>query len=238
MGNLVEGLESKQEIALLQEIESARNLLGYGVKAIREGAFLETTRDPILTMLSIGLEKLYKLAVGALVFTDSGAWPVKAIMKGYGHELNELHEALFSVLGEKSQSSTEFVRGLVAAVADAPVVPPLVDALDAYGRMGRFFYLDQLGDSPQTWKGPADAWSEIEAAVLLDPELSEMRDQSFASLADSQLWQSVLDGINEGIATTVELLWDTVAACGKNNLMGRAGVVLGFEVHRSAVGRQ
>lgn len=60
-------LDRQQGFALLSEITSTRNLLADGIRVIRTGAFIDTTRDPILTMLSIGVEKLYKLTLGLIV---------------------------------------------------------------------------------------------------------------------------------------------------------------------------
>lgn len=59
-------LDRQQGFALISEMTSTRNLLAYGIRVIRTGAFIETTRDPILTMLSIGVEKLYKLTLGLI----------------------------------------------------------------------------------------------------------------------------------------------------------------------------
>ena len=51
-------LTMQQSLNLEQESDSAKHLLSYGVRTLRTAAFIETTRDPIMTMLSIGVEKL------------------------------------------------------------------------------------------------------------------------------------------------------------------------------------
>ena len=56
-----DGLSQSQALALIAETTSARNLLGYGIRALRQSEFLETTIDPVMTMLSIGVEKLQKM---------------------------------------------------------------------------------------------------------------------------------------------------------------------------------
>jgi hypothetical protein len=238
MGHLIAGLDQAREIALLRESESARNLLGYGVKAIREGAFIETTRDPILTMLSIGMEKLHKLFLGAVAFESEGKWPSKAVMKARGHGLVEMHDALVGEFASRAARSTPYVKGLVAGVQNDAVVKSLLEALDVYGRMGRFYYLDLLGDAPQEWIGPNEAWTAIETAALSDPVLARLREDVFAKPSDSALWDSLLQALNERIAVTVELIWVMVTDSGKNHLAGRAGEVLGFEADPAAVGRQ
>lgn len=63
---------------------STRNLLAYGIRVIRTGAFIDTTRDPILTMLSIGVEKLYKLTLGLIALDCDHKWPTKTEMQKQG----------------------------------------------------------------------------------------------------------------------------------------------------------
>ena len=53
-----------QGLNFLQESDSAKHLLAYGIRALRTAAFIETTRDPIMTMLSIGVEKMLKIGLG------------------------------------------------------------------------------------------------------------------------------------------------------------------------------
>jgi hypothetical protein len=48
---------------------------------IRTGSFIETTRDPILRRLSIGVEKLYKLTVGLAALDRDRKWPNATEMK-------------------------------------------------------------------------------------------------------------------------------------------------------------
>ena len=64
MAQVQDGLNQTQAFALIFETTSTRNLLGYCLWALRNARFWETTRDPILTMLSIGGEKLLKMSLG------------------------------------------------------------------------------------------------------------------------------------------------------------------------------
>lgn len=104
--------------------------------------------------------------------------------------------------------------------------------------MGRFYYLDLLGEAPQDWMGPDEAWTAIETAALRGPALARARDEALANSADNSIWRSFLSDLNERVATTVETIWIMISDSGKNHLMGRAGEVLGFEAHPCVVGRQ
>jgi hypothetical protein len=168
-----EDLSREQEFALLQEMTSARNLLADGVRVVRTAAFIDTTRDPILTMLSIGVEKLYKLTLGLIALDETGRWPTKAEMKRRGHKLNPMHEIVFGELHARAADKSPYVRGLLADVEADDVVVPLINALDIYGAQGRFFYLDRLSDSPQR-DDPDAAWQEIEHAAFADPTVDDL----------------------------------------------------------------
>lgn len=84
-------LDRQQAFALLAEMTSTRNLLAYGIRVIRTGAFIDTTRDPIQTMLSIGVEKLYTLTLGLIALARDQRWPTKSEMQKQGHKLVPMH---------------------------------------------------------------------------------------------------------------------------------------------------
>lgn len=149
MGNLVDELTPKQELAFLREIEGTRNLLAYGLRTIREGAFIETTREPIFTMLSIGVEKLLKLALGCSQLSTTSSWPSKGWMKSQGHGSAEMRASLLGVLDGLEVPISEFVSNLRDQCEGSALQGEIVRVLDTYGRWGRFYYLDRLGGVDQ-----------------------------------------------------------------------------------------
>jgi hypothetical protein len=238
MGRLIPEFEFRQEAAFVQEAVSARNLLGFSVKTIREAPFLETTLDPVLTMASIGVEKLHKLALGALEVDRAGTWLSKAQMRRHGHHSLSMNRELMAELKSRADGSTPFVREAIEKATGSAVASPLLTALDIYGDQGRFYYLDLLGDSPQDWIGPLDAWAAIEGAAFQDPALAALRDESFGDLGNDQKFNTMLEASGASIAATLEAIWDAITVSGRNHLLGRCGEILGFEAHRDAVGRQ
>ena len=125
-------------LALIAEMTSTRNLLAYGLRVIRADALTENNRDPILTMLSIGVEKLYKLTLGLAALDREGSWPNAAKAKAWGHKLVPMYEAVMSELRSRTSDKSPYVCGLVAEVEADPVVPPFITSLDMYGSNGRF----------------------------------------------------------------------------------------------------
>lgn len=230
-------LDQDQGFALLAEMASTRNLLAYGVRVVRTGAFIETTRDPIMTMLSIGIEKLYKLTLGLIALDRDHRWPSKSQMRGRGHGLLVMHDEVMTELQQRSAGKSHYVRSLIEKVDDDALVLPLISALDMYGRMGRFYYLDRLGEHVQD-VSPEDAWQRIEKVAFEDPAVAVLHRRAMAKLDDNDAWRASTRAFHNRIAVTVERLWVAVAVCGRNHLFGETGGTFGFEVHPDAVGRQ
>lgn len=221
----------------MEEMTSTRNLLSYGVRAVRTGAFIDTTRDPILTLLSIGVEKLFKLTLGLIALDRDHEWPTKAQMKMQGHNLLAMHESVISELRARSTTQTEFVRGLLAEVEGDDVLQPIITALDVYGRAGRFYNLDELGGQSQL-VSPANAWDEVDQAARSDPHVNALFQQAMRDTGDSAAWDQLTNALQERIAASIERLWKAIAVSGRNYVLGETGTVFGFEVHPDAVGRQ
>ncbi|GAA1868718.1 hypothetical protein [Myceligenerans crystallogenes] len=230
-------LDRQQGFALLAEMTSTRNLLAYGIRVVRTGAFIDTTRDPILTMLSIGVEKLYKLTLGLIALDCDHRWPTKSEMQKQGHKLVSMHVAVMNELRVRTANKSQYVRELLAEVDNDPVVAPIIEALDMYGRMGRFYYLDELGDAPQP-VSPGDAWQNIEQAALADPAVATLYEQAVKDVGDNEAWEKFIRALHGRIATAVERIWVAIAVCGRNHALGETGETFGFEVHPDAVGRQ
>lgn len=230
-------LDRQQGFALLAEMTSTRNLLAYGIRVVRTGGFIDTTRDPILTMLSIGVEKLYKLTLGLIALDRDRRWPTKSEMQKQGHKLVPMHATVMSELRARTANKSQYVRGLLAEVENDPVVVPAIEALDMYGRMGRFYYLDELGDAPQS-VNPDDLWQNIEQAALADRAVASLYQQAMINAGDNDAWDKFIRALHERIARAVERIWVAIAVCGRNHALGETGGTFGFEVHPDAVGRQ
>ncbi|XKH55534.1 hypothetical protein LG293_09680 [Citricoccus nitrophenolicus] len=228
-------MTQKQGFALIAEMDSTRNLLAHGIRTLRTGDFVETTRDPVLTMLSIGVEKLYKLTLGLTALDREGSWPNKQQMKSHGHDLDAMHQAVLEELQTRSADKSEYVRTLLADIEADFVIPPLIAALSRYGRGGRFHYLDLLGDAPDKWDSPIGYWQRVEQAAMQEPHLIAALNDAMGAPADSELWTRAHGGTQDRIASALEGLWETIAVCGSNNMLGPAGKLFGSALHPRSV---
>lgn len=158
-------------------------------------------------------------------------------MQRQGHKLVSMHSATMKELRTRTANKSQYVRGLLAEIDSDPVVVPVIEALDMYGRMGRFYYLDELGDAPQL-VSPDDTWQNIEQAALADPAVAALYHQATRDVGDNDAWEEFIRALHDRIAAAVERLWIAVAVCGRNHALGKTGGTFGFEVHPDAVGRQ
>jgi hypothetical protein len=230
-------LTTLQGLNLIQESDSAKHLLAYGVRAVRTAAFIETTRDPIMTMLSIGVEKLLKLALGLLHVEARGVWlPATVLKNEYRHDLVKMDTLLRRAIDANIDRATHrsFVDNALSAVDADPVWPSLVAALDRYGREGRFYYLDALADNPQREESPQVFWEATERAAL-DTE-PELRDLFTRMLSDFSLSDEFYCRLNERVADSLQRWWDLVAMAGVQGVIGARGKAWGHEIR--SVGRQ
>ena len=232
-----ENLDSQQSAALLEEVTSTRNLLGYGLKALSSDASFATTRDPILTMLSIGFEKLFKLTLGLAELDLHREWPPVSFLTGYRHDLTRLHGDTMKVLQDRTASSSAYVRDLVSGVKADPMVPLLIHVLHIYGDSGRFYYLDRLGNRTQDLN-PTDAWDQFVQAAMTDPTIVVLLEEASRQLVRDAPWEELEAALRERLAHAVEGVWTMVSMCGQNHVLGRNGDLFGVEVAHRNVGRQ
>lgn len=148
-----------------------------------------------------------------------------------------MHMVVMNELRARTAVRSQHVRELVAVIDSDPVVTPVIEALDLYGRMGRFYYLEQLGDAPQAIN-PDHAWQKIEQFALADPEVDALYGQAMHNICDSDAWGKFTCALRERIAIAVERIWISIAVSGRNHVLGEVGVALGCEVHPNAVGQQ
>lgn len=111
-----------------------------------------TTRDPIMTMLSIAVEKLLKVAFGLLHIKDHRHWlPLHVLKNDYRHDLVRTEQLLRETIHDRADRATHrfYMDQALTVLESDPVWPPLIAALNRYGKDGRFYSLDALAENPQ-----------------------------------------------------------------------------------------
>lgn len=230
-------LSQLQNFHFIQESDSAKHLLAYGVRALRTAAYIETTRDPIMTMLSIGVEKMLKLGLGVNHVSENRMWlPASVLKNEYRHNIVMMEGLLRDAIRVNIGRATHryWVDEAIAAVENDPVWPSLVAALNRYGQEGRFYYLDALAESPQRQESPQVFWDAAERVALdSEPELNALFHRM---IADHSLSDEFYRRLNERMADSLQRYWDLVAMAGIQGVLGDRGKAWGHDFKH--VGRQ
>lgn len=159
-----DGRPTQPWMLLVTEIDAAASLLDHADSILREIRFSNEDLEPLLTVWSIGAEKLLKLTIGAIHASEHGSWPtVKAMRDDYGHKILKLDAECRSLIGHRLNSATHrrVVEAELAAVAGDRVITPCLELLTRYADKGRFYYLDHLANSPQPDPAPTELWDEL-----------------------------------------------------------------------------
>lgn len=234
---LDDGLTVPQGLQLIQESDSAKHLLAYGLRALRTAAFIETTRDPIMTMVSIGVEKMLKLGLGLNHLAATRCWlPLVVLKNEYRHDLLKMEGLLRDAIRQNIGRATHpyYVCVALEAVDSDPVWPSLVTALNRYGREGRFYFLDALADNPQREESPQSFWDATER-VALENEV-ELNELFHRMISDDSLSDEFSRRLNERIAGSLQRFWDLVAMAGVQGVLGDRGKGWGDDF--KLIGRQ
>ena len=241
MAQVQDGLNQTQAFALIFETTSTRNLLGYGLWALRNARFWETTRDPILTMLSIGVEKMLKMSLGLAHVAERGEWPPLTTFRDtWRHNIGNMQDDLMQTIRSRLPEATHpaYVESQLVEVENDPVLPLLMAALSRYGQSGRFYHLDELALSPQAGEDPRHMWSEAENVALRLDAAMKARFEAASSNPDPEVFDAFVHELEARLAASIERWWDVVALAGKHGIFGERGGGWGHDVDKSMVGRQ
>lgn len=226
-----DALTQQQGFALLFEQESARQLLAHGVHTLQEALYFSRDKDAVLTTLSIGVEKMLKVALGLRALDDAGAWPTKNEMReSWGHKIDAMDAELRNYLRTwTTLEGKSYVGTLVAAVDDDPVWPLLSRTLDAYGRSGRFYYLDTLGSQPQEWESPSNMWDEAERACIEHHADLRAREREVVGTGPIDAFNEYLRVVHGRLADSVVGWWHMIVRAGMHGAFGPRGKAFGFD---------
>lgn len=212
-------LDKRLQSILLQEIKSASDLLSYGTEILRDVDLVDTTRDIIMTFLSIGLEKLYKLSLGMMGINESGRWPKKEVMKKYDHDLTELHKQLISAIDDSISDKHSCASKLVDDMKNDPVLPELLKSLTVYGKYGRFYRLDLLAGSQQQ-EDPDDLWIIAEEATRQDPEIQLLFRAAIKSSGEDSPYNAYYRAFRDRLVESIDRVKEAVIECARQGILG------------------
>lgn len=167
------GLTTLQRVSLAVEVETARQFLVHGVVLLRGRPSIDQTLDVLLLVWHMGAERLLKVLYGLTELEQGRPWP--EMQRTISHRVVKADQLVRDHLHSWAASTpgNAYPNGLIAAVDADPIVPSILAALDDYGSGGRFFWLDQLRQSPQQRDRPDAVWDQaLTAARDSDPSVA------------------------------------------------------------------
>lgn len=235
-----DGLSDRQALALLSETDSTRYLLAYGIRTLRRSRLAEITREPMMTLLALGIEKILKSALGLIYLADHREWPPQKQFKDvWRHDLAAMASEVIPALRDRLDLGTHpiYVERLLDEVEQSAAVMPILAALTRYGVNGRFYYLDELAEKPQEGPKPAALWELAERAVRADDRDLDAR-LTAALGGPMSDFDQLLYELEGRTADAVELLCRLIVMAGRQGLLGERGKGWAFDVDPKDVSEQ
>lgn len=222
-------LSDRQALALIQESQSAFNLMRDSVEAIRGLRHPLLHGDGIFTLGSIGVEKTAKILLGCAAVERDGAWPSMKTLLGWGHDIDKLSrsvaETARACIGQAT--ATGYTEAVLRRIEASTLLPLLFATFSRYGRSGRFHYLDILAtDERGDFESPQAHWSRLENHVTQsDPTtFGGPLSDDWGDL-DAQLVH-----LAEVIADELEVWWFAVHLCALQGCFGSLGKRAAFVI--------
>ncbi|MDO8122551.1 hypothetical protein Q6346_14665 [Isoptericola sp. b490] len=214
------------------------HLLAYGLRALRRSLYFDNACDPVLAMLSIGVEKLVKISLGLIHLDDHGQWPSRDTFRNdYGHDIQGTEQELRAQLHARAGWATwrQHFDPLLTHVDADSLWPLIVAALDRYAKQGRYYYLDAVAGAKQPDESPAHYWERVDAAAVdTSATLSQLREA--AGRPDPRAQDALNQGLNNATADSIGQWWRMNAMAGKQRVLGEASKTIGTD--QETIGQQ
>ncbi|WP_345802890.1 hypothetical protein AAIB33_07350 [Microbacterium sp. AZCO] len=222
-------LSDRQALALIQESQSALNLMRDSIDAIRGLRHPLLHGDAIFTLGSIGVEKIAKILLGCAAVERAGAWPSMKTLLGWGHDIDKLSRMVTETArgGIGQSTATGYSETVLSRIEQSTILPLLFATFSRYGRSGRFHYLDVLAtDELGDFESPHNHWSRLENHVTYsDPATFGGPISGDWGDLDAQLVH-----LAEVIADELEIWWFAVHICALQGRFGSLGKRAAFVI--------
>ena len=182
-----DGLSFIDALPISWDTRAANDLMRSGRQLLRDSDDLEEFNS-ITVLLSNGVEKLLRLALGLAHLKEGRGWPTH--LRGYGHRLTEMNASLLKKAANSAEITPELLQRIGLVRTDS-VWAGLLQVISDFASEGRFYYQDQLAKRTQEREtDPMSGWVDVlgiatDAAGLerdMHPDLPRLRDEIEAAL--------------------------------------------------------
>ena len=177
-------------VALIQELETARDLIKAGFGELQEIHLGNDFYHLPQQLLASGLERLLKCYFCLVYEARNGAFPDVAFLKSIGHSLADAKQKLideyFDVNGRPLLiADLDFLRNDV-------LLDGIISILSEFGKMARYYNLDIVAGSPNPPIDPSSEWERLEAKVedprpYLTPDSLEALHRDYYPLVNAKI---------------------------------------------------
>lgn len=203
------------------ECEAARNLLQNAHQLQSVSVEPWSNIDSTLTLLTLGVEKTLKLALGCCHIRDRGeGWP--SHLSAYKHRSSQMQSALLTKVGKAAAQNPNAIEiaQVVKRIESDQLWQTTILVLDKYGSGGRFHYLDVLSQSPkrEILGGPRESWLAVLSAAM----------EQVGVVFDHQAPDDEIAGLtNRAVCDSILTWWESISRLGTLGAFGDIGVELG-----------
>jgi hypothetical protein len=194
--------DHRRQAAISNEIDAVTSLVRHGLRALEEYRFAAHDAERVFALLAGGAEKLLKLSIGFHGRATRGRWESTRRRK---HEIVRLDERTREIIreGVSSGDVVPHVGRLLDAVDQDANIDQILRTLQRYAMSGRYYNLDDLGDTPQPEDSPAQMWEELHQELFVaHPSLSH---------EDSpEGWEAERRALNEAIAGSLRRWYEMI----------------------------
>lgn len=194
------------------ETRAAKDMLRNGHALLHRSADLEEFNS-ITVLLSTGVEKLLRVALGHQRLAEGKGWP-EDLQETYRHKINLMNSELLKT-AKVSPACTPEHLALIESTENDPVWISLLNVLHVYANEGRFYFQDQLAKrTPRADHDPMTGWLDLMSVV--DGQLENAR------LPGDEI---DLPQIRDRIEASLLTWWAMLAMIARDGLLGRPRAV-------------
>jgi len=155
--------ETQRIMALIQELETARDLIKAGFGELQEIHLGNDFYHLPQQLLASGLERLLKCYFCLVYEARNGSFPNLAFLKSIGHSLADAKQKLvddyFNANGRPLLADDlDFLR-------NDTLLDGIISILSEFGRMARYYNLDIVSGSPNPPIDPTSEWERLETRI-------------------------------------------------------------------------
>jgi len=159
-------MKGMSNIYLIQELDIAISTIESGFSILRKAKPLKTNYFLLFLVFSTGLERILKVLLCLHYYSQNEKYPTEKIMKGYGHNIHELHKSVIDLSYTDESMKKEIIKDDFTFMSTNLLLQKFILSHSEFATKNRYAYLNgvSLGQSTISWF--SSVWEEIENIAI------------------------------------------------------------------------